>query len=91
MNHSNFSKTPLSQKKRLFSRHFLDRLHYDSEQNSPTSQTVSDDVFFYSPLPFQEKEECFEPYMDWPFFSPVTSFKEDKRRRFSPFKTSFYR
>jgi hypothetical protein len=91
MNYLNFSKVHLSQKHRLFSRHFLQSLSYSEAKNSPLSQNISDEAFFDPLTPFQEKECFFDPHMD-PFpFGISTYFKEEKRRRFSSFKTNFYR
>ena len=91
MNDLNFSKTPLSQKHRFFSRHFLQSLYYSDEKNFPLSQKSSDEAFFDPLTPFQEKERVFDPHMDSFPFGISACFKEEKRRRFSSFKTSFYR
>jgi hypothetical protein len=91
MKYLNFSKIHLSQKKRLFSRRFLQSLYYSDEKNFPLSQKSSDEAFFDPLTPFQEKECFFDPHMDSFPFGVSSCFTGGKRRRFSSFKTSFYR
>lgn len=80
MNHLNFSKISFSKENRFFSSPFL-KERYD----------VCDEFFLNSMDLRQEKEPDIEVPNDCFLCASCSFFQENKRKRFSCFKSTFYR